>query len=295
MTTAETMLQEARRHVFSGSREQINVLAANVSSNATSLQFTYDLKAINDGAIVEIDLEQFIVLSTDAATKTAVVIPAQYGTTTAAHTSGTMVTVNPKFSRFGLFTALNQELAALSSEGLFQVKTVDLTFNPAIDGYDMTSVTNLLDIYSVSYAVPGPSKLWPRIKNYRLQRNASTTDFASGTALILYDGGFPGRTVRVLYRAPFTALTALTDDVATVAGLHVEAHDIPPLGAAAKLVAPRDVKRGVTEQQGDTRRADEVPPGTSMASARGLLQIRDRRVQQEVARLKRFFPPSMVD
>jgi hypothetical protein len=290
------LVEECRRHLFSGAREQVNTLAATLSSSPTvqTVTFNYPLRQITEGAVIEVDLELMLVLATNVTNNSATVLRGQLGSASASHSSDAVVTVNPKFPRFGIFSAINEELGALSSEGLFQVKTVDLTYNPAIDGYDMTSVTDLLDIYSVRYSIPGPNLRWPEIRSYQLKRNMPTTDFASGIALVLDEGGYPGRTVRVSYLAPFSPLTALTDNVVTTSGLHTEAHDIPPLGAAARLVMPRDVKRGFTETQGDTRRAEEVPPGASMASGRGLLALRDRRVQQEIARLRRFFPARLV-
>lgn len=290
-TTAETLIQETRRHVFSGSREQVNTLAVGIGSSVNSLTTNYALRQITEGSLIEIDLELMLVLAADTTSNLLTVLRAQFGTAAGSHLDDAVITVNPKFSRFAIFQAINEELAALSAEGLFQMVEDDLTYNPSIMGYDLAS--SVLDIYSVRYSLPGPEKSWPEITKYDLARNMPSSDFSTGNALILYEGGYSGRTVRVAYKAPFTQLSGVTDVVTTVSGLNVEALDILPLGAAARLVAPRDVKRAFTENQGDTRRSDEVPAGASMASARGLLAMRDRRVQQEIARLKRYFPPRL--
>jgi len=295
VTTANDAINETQRLIYGGGafREQFNTLSEHHSAGQTAMIMTYALRGITVGSLLEVGTELMLVQSTDETNQEAVVLRGQLGSTATTHEANDVVTVNPKFPRFSIFKAINEELGALSAEGLFRVRTVDLTYNAAVDGYDLTSVTDLLDVYSVRYQVPGPSLRWPAIKAWKLDRNMPTTDFASGIALILDDGGYPGRTVRVSYFAPFTQLSTTSDDIATVSGLHTEAHDILPLGAAARLTMTREVKRGFTEAQGDTRRADEVPVGTSMASGRGLMQLRDRRVQQEVARLRRFYPPHL--
>jgi hypothetical protein len=113
----------------------------------------------------------------------------------------------------------------------------------------------------------------------------ATTDFASGGALVIYEGGYPGQAIRVRYRAPFGSLTALDDDVLADTGLPATAHDLPPLGAAVRLVAGREVKRNFTEAQGEPRRAEEVPPTATLQSSRELLRIRQQRIVAEQSRL----------
>lgn len=293
MATCDNLIDECLRHLLSGTREQLNRLATGYTAAGTSLRCTYDLDGIKPGAVVGVDLELFYVWDVNESTKTATVTGAHLGSTAANHSQDAIVTVNPRFSRFGLFTALNQDLLDLSSpeNGLYRVRTVDLTYNSAIQGYDLTSVTDLLDILEVKRDTSGPSNTWPVIQRsgWDLKRDLPASDFASGLGLILYQHAESGRTIRVSYKAPFGQFTTVADTHTTV-GLPDTAVDIPPMGAASRLAFPREIARNFFETQGDTRRAEEVPPSAVGNSMRNLVALRQQRIIAEAARLAQRYP-----
>jgi hypothetical protein len=126
---------------------------------------------------------------------------------------------------------------------------------------------------------------------WELVRDQYLTDFPSGYGLRIYDAPLPGRSIRVQYKAPFTALgTTLSADVSTTTGLHAEALDIPPLGAVVRLVAPREVRRSFSDTQPEPRQAADSPPGTSRNAAGGLLALRNQRITEERVRLQARYP-----
>lgn len=288
MTTALDLVEETRRQLNSGSRPEMNRLTDTINETALSLDVDFDLGGIAEGAMLAIDLELIYVWQ--AAGSTATIQRGMLGTTPAAHTSGAIVYVNPRWSTFTIFTALNEELASLSAptNGLYQIKTVDLTYDASRQGYDLTSVTDLIDVYDVRVDVPGPGRNWPRT-SWVVARDQATSDFPSGLALQVVGGAYPGRTIRVQYKAPFDPFTVLTDDLTTT-GLPATAADIPPIGALARLVAPREVKRSFTDTQPEARAAVEVPPGTSRSTAAGLLSLRQLRIREEAGRLNSQYP-----
>lgn len=295
MSTANDLIQEARRYLYSGTLEAKNRLTAGVVANDVSLTFDFELAGIKEGAQIAIDLELFHVWAVNENSRTATVVGAQLGSTAAAHSAGSVVTVAPKFSDFALLQAINADIADLSSpaNGLFQMETVTVTYQSAISGYDLTGVTELLDVYEVRYDETGPEKEWPRIQSWELRRDSDTTDFPSGLQLLLLEAGQSGRDVRVQYKAPYGSLAALTDDVQTVTGLSTYADDIPPLGAAMRLGIVREVQRNFNDSQGETRRAEEVPPGAIQGSVRGLMGMREQRIQHEARRLAQQYPRRM--
>lgn len=292
MTLASDLIAETQRHVYAGSLDQRNKLSAPFTAGGTTLSFTYDLGKLAKGTLLEIDLELFYVWSVDATAKTAVVDGAQLGSTPANHSTAALVTVSPKFPQFSILKALNEDLYDLSSpaNGLFQVKTVDIAYNASLSGYDLTASVDPLSIVDLRYKSGASDAYWPPIRDYEISRNMATTEFASGTAVFLIQGGMPGQTIRVKYRGGFSPLVNTTDDVLTVAGLPLSAHDIPPLGAAVRLVAGREIKRNFTESQGQPRRADEVQPGAIGASAKQLSALRQQRIAAESARLVDQYP-----
>lgn len=286
---ASDLVQETRGHLYSGTRPEINQLAEALDATETEVDFTYAAGGIQKGAVIWINLEAMYVFFT--AGTTCSVKRGYLGTTAAVHAIGDLIEVNPPWSDFQILRAVNAEIDSYSSprHGLYQMKTVDLTFSAARTGYDLTSVTDLIDVYDVRYADYGPYLSWPRVGRWVLARNQSTADFPSGFALFIEDRNAPGRAVRVQYKARFATLATLATDLATT-GLPTTAYDIPPLGAAARLVAPREVTRSRLDAQPEPRRAEEVPPGTSRQAAGGLLALRNARLSEESARLISHYP-----
>jgi hypothetical protein len=292
VATGSDLIEKTRRHLFSGNREEMNKLAADITASATSLATTYPLGGITAGAVLEIGTELIYVWAVDTTAVTATIKRAHLGSTAAAHTAGDAIKVNPKFPDFSIFDALNDEILDMSSpqNGLYQIAAISITYNPTYRGYDLTGVTDLLDVYEVRYESIGPERYWPLIDNWDVSRSMAASEFASGTVLLLSQGADPGMALRVRYKAPFTTLASSSANLTTT-GLATTMYDIPPLGAAARLVAPREVKQGFSEHQGEPRRAQEVPPGTNLRSAQALLGLRDRRISAERARLHQLYPP----
>lgn len=286
MTTANDLIEWTSAHLMSGQESEANRLSGAITSSATAIAFKYALGSIARGAVIAVGLEEIRIWETSG-TSATVVERGVNGTTGAAHSDLDYVAVRPKFSPFRILRAVNEDLADLSSpiHGLFQVGTLDVTYNPAVQGYDMTSITNVINILELRWKMPGPSKNWPLITQYNLVRNFSTSEFASGMALFLYESAYPGLAIRVRYSSDFSPLTALTDDVQTVTGLPSTANDLPPMGAAIRLVAPREIKRNFTEAQYDPKRSEEVPPGAVGQSINDLVALRKQRIDSESARL----------
>jgi hypothetical protein len=122
----------------------------------------------------------------------------------------------------------------------------------------------------------------------------NTTDFPSGNAIVLPGGITDGSTVRVTYRAAFDE--DHRDGRATSrsrAGSRSPRLDILSLGAAVRLMAPLEPARNYLGVQGDSKRAEEVPPGAADRSVRALLALRDHRVRAEAVRLRQQYPTVM--
>lgn len=292
MTTTADLLSETRRHLESYRRTPMNQLNAAIDATATTLTFTHDVSQIQAGAYLEIGLELVYVWTVDQGGKTATVQRGQAGSTAVAHTAGSVVTVNPPFPDFAILKAVNDDLLSLASpiNGLYAVRSVDLTATANSSGYDLAGATDLLEILDIRHKHAGAPRTWSAVTNFELHRNTSADDFPSGLGLTLSEGVRPGQAIRVLYKASFDPLTTLADDVETVAGLPASMHDIPPLGAAMRLVAPREIRRNQIESQGDSRRAEEVPPGALGSALRGLAALRQIRISEEASSLAQRFP-----
>lgn len=99
---------------------------------------------------------------------------------------------------------------------------------------------------------------------------------------------------QVLYKSSFAPMLLLADDVEAVSGLPASAHDLPPLGAAIRLGMSREIRRNFFEEQGDSRRSEEVGAGAVTSSVRGLMVVRQARITEEASRLAQLYPERHV-
>lgn len=288
MTTAGQLIDRVNSELLAGTVEERNKLAASTDASQTDIEMTYSLGSLRENTVFQIGTELFYVWEVNTTSKTATVERGHGGTTAATHTLGDIVTVNPRFPRQSVLNNLNAELTDLSSpmNGLFQMKTVDVTYNGSDRMVNLTGVTDIIDLYDVRYRYLNDD--YPIVRNVRLLRDMPTTDFASGFALT-FDTPVRSGSVRVLYKAPYTAFTAESDTVSDAGGTS-SLDDLLSLGAQIRVMAGREVKRNFTESQGDTRRAEEVPAGAVGGSILNLQRLRRDRIQAEAARLNRQYP-----
>lgn len=288
MATLQTWVDRTRSHLMSGRSEERNTLSALYTAGSGTLSLTNALGGVVAGSRISIGLNTFYVAAVPDSGTTVTVIGGQEGTTDTNAASGALVRVGPRFTDADIVDALGTELTDLSApdNGLFQVKTVDLTYSNNSVGYDLLGVTDLIEIYDLQVQESGSFKGWERMGKalYRLDRNALTSVFPSGLSLQINGDAWNGLALRLLYRSGFVVPTALATDLNTT-GLPTTAYDIPPMGAAMRLVSTREVKRNFAETQGDTRRAAEVQAGSVAQSMRSLAALRMARIQAEAARL----------
>jgi hypothetical protein len=293
MTTGQALVDSTRRYLMTGHQElRTSLVSAYTAGNAT-ITLAGALPSVVAGARLSIGLNVFYVTGVNATVIS--VLAGQDGSTDVSAANGSIVRVNPRFTDFDIWQALDADLSDLSGLGLYQMLYTDNTFNPTLTGYDMgaTAATSLLSLYQVEHLTPGPYKDMPRLQSYdfRLDRQAVATDIASGLAIRILNPSHMvnGFIFRASYKAMLTKLVATTDNV-SITGLQTTAYDLPPLGAAILLMAGREIKRNFIETQGDTRRSTEVPPGATMNSDTRLRQIRAMRIKTEAARLSQMYP-----
>ena len=297
MTTLDMLVKETESRALSGFRQKQTLLGADMddTQNTLTLMSGIPMQSIETGAFVQVDYELMAVLFRNDA-DTVSVRRAILNSTPAAHPAGAPLIANPRFPAVDIVKALNEDLDDLSgpTNGLYQMKVVTFTFNPAITGYDLPGLTSedVLEVRECRAWDYGSQQAWPLIPTtqWKVERQAAYDVFPSGVSIKIYNNAYPGRPIRVQYKAPYTTpLTWPEDDVADTTGLHAQAHDIPILGAALRLMMFREFKRTFTEAQGEPRRAAEVPVGSSLTAVRGIQQHRADRIANERERLNKMF------
>lgn len=291
---AADLVAATRRHLDGTQRPELNLLDGAVDRDVTTWTFANALGGIQAGSVNSCELEDVYIWAVDEDAKTASVLRGYGSSVQAAHADTELVQVNSRYTDWEIICRLNDDLSDLSapSNGLYQVRTLDVTAVSGQDGYDFP-VTGFLSLADVRWRDFGDvSKRWYTTAA-TVEYGVPLDQFPSGTALMV--PGVPAeQTIRVRYRAALGALTSLSDDVAEQTGLPDTALDLPPLGAACAIMAGRPVGRAQYSTQGDTRRAGEVSTGDVLNAPAALRQLRAARLTAEASRLAQQWPASVI-
>lgn len=287
-TLVSDLIEQTKRLLYGAGRLHLNRLSGAVDSIVVSITFTYDLLDIVRGSMICVDDEIMYVIDATPATKTASVIRGWLGTIPAAHASAAIAEVNPRFPRIYIKDALRKEIDSWGTR-LFKVTTQPITFTSTSRIYDLgvTNFIRVLDIRLSSY-----TGRTTRSEAYRWQilRDEDITLFPSGSAVELL-GSFPNSgTMRVKLAQEFD-VTTWTDatDVETL-GLTTSMTDIPPIGAAWRLMSTKEIQRTNLTAQPEPRLAQEVPAGHISSVGAQLKKLRDDRIEEERWTLQERYP-----
>jgi hypothetical protein len=274
---------------MSGVVEERNKTTVAINASTTTVTFQYDLSGMRPGGVIQIDSELMYVWEISAGSKSVTVERGWNGTTAAAHAASSITTVDPKFPRAQILEAMNAELDDLASpmNGLFQIKILELNYNGTDLMVNLPTTDKIIDLISVSLRYISTDYI--KVRRCRLIRDLPNDDFNTGYAIRFDEQVRAGRMI-IVYKTPFTNVTTETQNIQNVTGLPTSCEDILIIGSQIRLVGPREIKRNFTESQGDTRRADEVPPGSVSNSITNLLRMRRDRITSEAAKLMRQYP-----
>lgn len=283
-TTVNDLIETARRHLYGMQQGQFNFLTGTIDADDTSLSVDLQTGGIAAGVLISIDDEIMFVKSVSG--QVATVARGWDGSTGAAHTAGAIIEVQPRFPRFAVKQAILDEINSWPKSLYQSPAPIELGGNTTSRSYNLTSLGEFYDVLDVWRDPYSGSTASVPVLGWRVERKAETDDYASGKALILPTALSEAVNLRITVSKPFTTTTfaAATDINATV-GLATSMNDIPPYGAAWRLLAPLEIKRSFTSAQPEPRMAEEVPPGTALRTAAGMKALRDQRINEESDRL----------
>ncbi len=286
MATMADLVEATRRQMSSYVRARVETLneALDTTETGVDVVSTTAPAAVFVGDYIGIDYEVMLVTAISGTTLT--VLRGQLGTTAATHDSGAVIDLAPRFARGLILLTLADELRSWPRD-LFRVETADIDF-PA-------------DTRTVELPVGYPGEVLRILRAQRITDYVGYDDVRDGKARLIRDFDvFPSGygiqmqsaysqdvSVTVTWAMGFnlTGVTTSSTTTATI-GLDDSMLDIPPLGAAARLLAAREVERTDTQAQGQTRRAEEVQAGVMVSVAQRFQQMRDRRLSDEAMRLR---------
>lgn len=301
MTTLLDMINEVSMNLsgYTLQQDRATHITAAVAATASTIAAPITLSLASTDSvgkgIIEIDEELFWVDNYDRVGNTATIAPygrAYLGTTLAAHTEGTKVTIAPTFPRFTIKRAINDTISAIGSS-IFAAATTTITSNSAVSAFRLPTTGTTLSIskiLAIAYQALGSSKEWIPIRSYRFDGNANSTAFTSGQTVSIYDYIPSGRTVQVVYATDPVAFTTNADVFTTQTGLPESCKDLVILGATYRLLSNLDPARAsmVSPQ------ADEVdskrPYGSSQSLTKQVYALFNQRLNEEIKNQQDKYP-----
>lgn len=292
MTTMRDMIADTRRMAYGSLTDQINLVASGYNAGDTSLVLDMDVSGITPGMVLSGDLNVWYVRGIDVAAKTVYVIPGFDNSPKKSMEVGEFIYIKPRVTDWYMFETMNQEILRLSTpeHGLYQIASWEAPVDPTYQTYAIPSgaYTNMVGMLRIRYRMPGTTDVWIDIpdKAYRIQLNAT-----DGTSQVRLLRNIPsGTDIQFLYKATFQQAENLDDNVNDVCGLSPTMVDIPTLGCLGTLLRTTESRRNQVQQQGDARRAGEVPSIANMRIAEMVEKDHQMRIWEEAARLIQRVP-----
>ena len=301
MATLTDMINEVSMNLsgYTLQQDRATHITANVAATASTIAAPITLSLASTDSVgkgvVEIDEELFWVDNYDRVGNTATIAPygrAYIGTTLAAHTAGTKVTIAPTFPRFTIKRAINDTISAIGSS-IFAANTTTITSNSAVSAFRLpaTGTTlNIRNILAIAYQALGSSKEWIPIRSYRFDGNANSTAFTSGQTVSIYDYIPSGRSVQVVYATDPTPFTTNAQEFATQTGLPESCKDLIILGATYRLLSNLDPARAsmVSPQADETD--SKRPYGSSQSLTKQVYALFNQRLNEEIKNQQDKYP-----
>ena len=283
-----TLQQDRATHITAAVAATASTIAAPITLSLASTD------SVGKG-IVEIDEELFWIDNYDRVGNTATIAPygrAYLGTTLAAHTEGTKVTIAPTFPRFVIKRAINDTITAIGSS-IFAASTTTITSNAAVSAFRLPTTGNSLNIrniLAVAYQSLGASKEWIPLRTWRFDGNANSTAFTSGQSISIYDFIPSGRTVQIAYATDPIPFASNGEDFATKTGLPESCKDLVILGATYRLLSNLDPARAsmVSPQADETD--SKRPYGSSQSLTKQVYALFNQRLNEEIKSQQEKYP-----
>lgn len=276
--TLGQLTDDTFRQLRGTTRERVNILSANIDAPAALTQetiyLTGDVNGVTVASLLVIGTETMYVLNTNTVAQSALVIRGFDDTVPVAATSGSLVSIDPPWTRSMVQSRIKDELRSWPPQ-VFQVASVSIPIVQQQRGYDLGVITSqIIHILMVTAPQPpyiGSPGYWqiggsvdteqanPSLE-FTYDANANPVEFPSGRSITLVGTSLPtvNNNLHVVYAAPFNVDDSWSDATDMIANVGMDPRnlDIPTLGASARLLRMVSVRRAMLNVEG-TSRADQ--------------------------------------
>jgi hypothetical protein len=290
MTTFNNLIDDVQLDLsgFSYRQDRVTYL---VSAATTSDLILNVASTDNIGkGIIEIDDEMMWVDSYDRQANTITIAPfgrGYNGTTAAAHSTNSKVTITPTYPRYAVKRAINDTIGAVYPK-VFATGSSAVSFLASRTTYPLP--TDAVQILSMAWQSVGPTKEWLPIRQWRWDPLAYASSFPTGKSVSIYDNVLPGRTINIIYAHIPSGMSNLSDDFETVTGLPSSMKDVIVYGAAWRLSSYVDPARiSISSPQADELDVKR-PYGTGTNVTKNLQALYLQRLEEESLKQKLQYP-----
>lgn len=259
-------------------------LTNTIQSNALTAVLSLSSDSIPQG-VIEIDDELIFITDYDETTGTITIPPwgrAQQGTTAAAHSAGTRVTVNPKYPRRRVAQVINAVISGMCPP-MFGVQTGQ--FQAQYLDWEYALPAGTRSLLKVEYR-PWNAEIydWQPLRNAVIKRDTGSPVLHVPTA-----AGLLAAEVRWTVAADPVPLVN-DDDLFTTTGLPDSAVDVVSLGAIPRLVTTVDLARQQLNSVEPSERSLILPAGSGANAAKFYLSMYQMRLEAEANKLRQQYP-----
>ena len=290
MTTLNNLIDDVQMDLSGYTYRQDRVTY--LLTNATSSDLVLNVASTDNigKGVIEIDDEMMWVDSYDRQTNTITIAPfgrGYNGTTAAAHTLNSKVTITPTYPRAVVKRAINDTVGAVYPK-VFAVSATELSFLASRTTYPLPA--DAIQILSMAWQSVGPTKEWLPIRQWRWDPIANSGAFPTGRTVSIYDNVLPGRKIQTVYAHLPVTMDSNTSDFELTTGLPSSMRDVVAYGAAWRLSSYIDPARvSITSPQ-----ADEIdskrPYGTGANITKQLQALYLNRLEEESLKQKLQYP-----
>lgn len=275
-------------HARASAQEQHSTLLANITSGDQA--FVIDTPEHASRGLYEIDNE-LVYVKTGSAVDGVMTVPAwgrgQQGTTPAAHLAGSRVTRAPRFPRQAIINAVQEQIQNLYPD-LYRVGVAEIT---STNNYKMQyEIPAEVDrILAVEYRDTGSAHDWLGIRRWKLDTEAPTDQYPTGTTISIGDIPMVSTRIRIHYAALPLPLVAGSDNF-TVTGFRSTVADLVRCAVLARFVVAPEVAKGQLTAVDQSERSALVQTGSTTSVARYYQTLFEKKLVVEKQALRSRIP-----
>ena len=272
-------------------------LTSDITDSDTSIVYDGNLfsveeeDALDAGAIIEIGQELMYATALNTVTNTITVTRGARGTTATAHTTGDIVKIAPAFPRINVFNAVKDQIENLYPT-LYAVEVQTIASAAgyvALTGDDDSRIVAPIAAVSQYQTLADGSETTVQFRGVAMELiDVPTTVTASGK-VVQFSGINNGVNVHCTFKKKFGEVTNEASTLADI-GLETEYEAIIMAGAAAQMIAGKDIPTYTADYISEQMQVQNYPINSSSNIRNSLLQYQQVLINKARKDLRARYP-----